>query len=146
MISENDKIQLKKMVEANNASDHTNKIRENKHSGEIRRCVLYICEKKRLGLSKSMLEAAVELECRFLIIHYFEIYNMILKVDDITVLIRLIDVLEKIESGECDQHEGSVFVGQLLKEIYIDGVLRETKQPEVAHVKPLNITWSSFKS
>ena len=62
MISENDKIQLKKMVEANNASDHTNKIRENKHSGEIRRCVLYICEKKRLGLSKSMLEAAVELE------------------------------------------------------------------------------------
>ena len=46
------------MVEAHKTDDNTTKIRENKHSGEIRRCVEYIQLKKKLGLSKVELEAA----------------------------------------------------------------------------------------
>ena len=43
---------------------------------------------------------------------------------DIKILIRLINVLEQIEIGLYNQHEGSAIVGQILKEIYIDPVVK----------------------
>ena len=37
-------------------------------------------------------------------------------------------ILKSIEDGNCDQHEGSVKVGKLLKELYIDSAMRQEKQ------------------
>jgi len=146
MLSENDRFQLKKMIEANGVEDQTVRIRENQHSAEIRRCIECIVAQKALGLSKAEVEANVAVECSFLFFHYFEIYNMVLKDVDLTILNKLVDVLAQIEAGMYDQHEGSYLVGKLLKEVYIDGILRETKEDEIVRVQPKDISWSQFKT
>jgi hypothetical protein len=146
MLSDNDRFQLKKMLEANGVEDQTAKIRDNQHSSEIRRCIECIVEHKKKGLNKADLEAAIAVECSFLFFHYFEIYNMVLKDVDLTILNKLLDVLEQIEKGVCDQHEGSFLVGKLLKEVYIDGIIRETKDREVVRPKSKDISWTKFKS
>jgi len=134
------------MLEANGVEDQTLKIRENQHSAEIRRCIQCIVAHKAQGLSKVDLEAAIAVECSFLFFHYFEIYNMVLKEVDLTILNKLLDVLEQIENGTCDQHEGSFLVGKLLKEIYIDGIIRETKDREVERPRPRDIKWTEYKT
>jgi hypothetical protein len=144
MLSDNDRFQLKKMLEANGVEDQTIKIRENQHSAEIRRCIQCIVAEKAKGLTKPEVEAAVAVECSFLFFHYFEIYNMVLKDVDLAILHRLLDVLEQIETGACDQHEGSFLVGKLLKEVYIDGIIRATNE-EAVRPQPKNITWARFK-
>lgn len=146
MLSDNDRFQLKKMLEANGVEDQTSKIRDSRHSGEIRRCIKCIVEHKANGLNKADLEEAISVECSFLVFHYFEIYNMVLKDVDLTILNKLLDVLEQIEKGECDQHEGSFLVGKLLKEVYIDGIIRETKDRDIVRPQPKEITWKTFKT
>ena len=80
-----------------------------------------------------------------------ELNNIILKENmDSSILLKLLDVLEQIENGELDQHEGSVKVGTYLKEIYIDSKLAESKRidemyPQPVQVNPKNITWKEFK-
>ena len=58
MLSDSDRFQLKKMIEANGVEDQTAKIRENQHSAEIRRCIQCIVTHKAQGLTKAELEAA----------------------------------------------------------------------------------------
>jgi len=144
MLSDNDRFQLKKMLEANRVEDQTSKIRESQHSAEIRRCIQCIVAHKKNALSKEELEAAIAVECSFLFFHYFEIYNMVLKDVDLSILDRLLDVLEQIETGACDQHEGSFLVGKLLKEIYIDGIIKETR--EEVRPQPRDISWKRYKA
>ena len=145
MLSDNDRFQLKKMLEAHSVEDQTAKIREQQHSAEIRRCIQCIVAHKARGLTKAEIEAAVAVECGFLFFHYFEIYNMVLKDVDLTILNKLLEVLEQIETGTCDQHEGSFLVGKLLKEVYIDGIIKETKE-EAVRPQPRDITWTGYKS
>jgi hypothetical protein len=153
MLSENEKYQLQKMVESNSVVDQTQKIRDSKHSGEIRRCIRNILEHKRqfpdlLKNDKAKFEEEVLRENGFLFFHYMPIFNMVLKDLDVAILERLLQVLELIESGKCDQHEGSFVVGKILKELYIDTVIRETNAREVVNnrAEPKVISWSEFKN
>lgn len=153
ILSDHDRRQLQQMMEHNGGSeDHTFKIRENQHSGEIRRCIQHIAEYKRqhptlLKENKTQFEEEVLKEASFLFYHYMPIYNLVLKQDDLTVLTALIDVLEKIEQGKYDESEGSYIVGTLLKEIYIDTVLRETSSAPSAPPRAQGkvITWGEYK-
>jgi hypothetical protein len=156
ILSEHDRMQLKNMIQHNGGmEDNTSKIRENNHSGEIRRCIQYISDYKRahptlLKEDKVKFEEEVLAEAGFLFFHYMDIYNLVLKQDDLSVLGNLLSVLEKIELGVCDQNEGSYLVGKLLKEIYIDTLLRNTQDDgagqanERKEAKP--ITWAQFKN
>ena len=52
--------------------------------------------------------------------------------------------------SEIDQHEGSVMVGQILKELYIDSALRKDKKRKVKDKvvrsrKGKDITWNDYK-
>lgn len=47
---------------------------------------------------------------------------------DLDILMKLINVLRNIEEGVMDQHEGSVTVGKILKEMYIDSALKQEDQ------------------
>ena len=42
-----------------------------------------------------------------------------------TVLDKFIDILEKIEQGNSDQHEASFEVGKILRDIYIDSAIKK---------------------
>ena len=147
MLTDHDRFQLKKMVEAHKVEDNTSRLREAQHSSEIRRCVQYILEKKKVTKTKAELEAAISGECGFLLFHYYDIYNLVLKDGDVVLLNKFLDVLEKIELGQCDQHEGSFLVGKILKEMYIDTVVRETSRvADVKATKPKEITWAAYRS
>ena len=53
-----------------------------------------------------------------------------------------------IEENEIDQHQGSVIVGTILKEIYVDSALKKANkldQPEHEFSEEKKISWSEFK-
>jgi len=148
MLSDSDRHQLRKMIEAHGVEDQTEKIRSNKHSGEIRRCISHIValKEKNDATDKSAFEQLVLEGAGFLFFHYFDLYNLVLKQKDLTILHKLVDVLGRIEEGELDQHEGSFVVGKLLKEIYIDNLIKDTKGDEPVEKAPAKaISWTEFK-
>ena len=156
MLSDNDRYQLKRMAEQNNVVDKTDKIREMHHSSEIRKSMQTLLRLKQehkelLKTNKDEFERMALTECGFLFTNYMELYNIMIKGDmDPTILFKLLDVLHLIELGKCDQQEGSVKVGQLLKEIYIDHKLAETKKIDDQYPKPVQqehkqIQWKDFK-
>ena len=66
---------------------------------------------------------------------------------------KLLDVLARIEDKEIDQQEGSIQVGQFLKEIYIDSALKEkdnlekkNKKEEKIYLEGKNISWKDYKN
>jgi hypothetical protein len=156
MLSENDKVQLRQMIEKNNVVDKTEQIRELKHSSKIRTDIIALLALKQqhaelLRTDKEAFEKISVQTCQFLFFHYMELYNMILKESmDLAIFDRLLEVLGRIERNEIDQHEGSVLVGTYLKEIYIDSKLAESKRidelhPPIPKVEPKKISWSEFK-
>jgi hypothetical protein len=129
-MDESQKLHLQKMIAANNVEDQTELIRELKHSnimrGELNN-MLFLKAKYRDDPEKIHLECMNE--CNFLFTYYTDIYNKIRKDEiDITILNKFLDVLEKIENGELDQHEGSFEVGTLLKKLYVDSALRKAEK------------------
>jgi hypothetical protein len=147
MLSQSDRFQLKKMMEQNNVVDKTDQIREMKHSGEIKKNVEFILKTKQENptLSKKELEEIILPQHSFLFYNYMELYNILFKEIDTTIVYQLLSVLEGIEQGTYDQQEGSVVVGTLLKEIYIDSKLAETKGEEKVVMKPKEIHWKDYK-
>ena len=156
MFSDNDKVQLRQMIEQNNVVDKTEQIRELKHSAKIREDILVLLQLKNdhadlLRTDKEAFEKISVPKCQFLFFNYMELYNLILKESmELKIFDKLIDVLGRIENNEIDQHEGSFLVGTYLKEIYIDGKLTELKRadelyPSVPRVDPKKISWSEFK-
>ena len=96
--------------------------------------------------------------CPFLYKSYTDIYNKVRKDEiDLNLLNRFLNVLQQIENGEVDQHEGSFIVGTILKEIYIDSALRKSDKldadreadPDGATPLPLepvnDVSWATFK-
>ena len=157
MLSENDKYQLRKMVESNNVVDKTEKIRELKHSSLIRdsiKTLLLLKEEQGelLKNNKEEFEKIALSKCNFLFMNYMELYNIILKENmSMNIFTKLLDVLEQIENGELDQHEGSFQVGKHLKEIYIDSKLAETKRLDELYPQPIpveskQISWKTYKN
>ena len=110
-------LQLQKMISENNVEDQTELIRKLKHSvimkNEINN-MLFLKGKYRDDAEKIHLECMNE--CNFLFTYYTDIYNKIRKDEiDVDILNQFLDILEQIEEGELDQHEGSFQVGTLLK-------------------------------
>lgn len=152
MISPHEEFQLRKMLETNSAEDNTEAIRRNKHSKEIRECIQHIIAMKEahpelLKTDKKAFEALILPNVGFLFFNFMPIYNIMLKDVDTTVLTNMLDTLQQIEDGVCDQHTASVVVGKLLKQLYVDTMLAEIKERDdtVAPPTHLNITYAEYK-
>ena len=50
-------------------------------------------------------------------------------------LTKLLIVLKLIEDGKVDQNEGSVMVGKVLKELYVDSALKQSKHLDEKYEK-----------
>lgn len=153
-MNENDRQQLKKMIEHNNVTDQTDLIREKKHSSQILSSVLKLMNLKEthgqlLKENKPKFEELALKDCGFLFFNYMQLYNTILKENiDLTIMFKLITILREIENGTYDQHEGSYEVGKLLKEIYIDGTLADINSKDVPKIVPEHkpIKWNDYKN
>ena len=148
------RLQLQKMIKANDVEDQTELIRELKHSHLLQNDInnLIMLKAKYRNDQDKINEEGMS-ECGFLFTYYTDIYNKIRKDEiDLKILNQFLNVLRRIEDGELDQHEGSFVIGTLLKEMYVDSALRKAaklnENQEQEYVQPrevVNISWKDFK-
>jgi len=95
--------------------------------------------------------------CAFLFNTYTDIFNKVKKDEiDLTILGQLLGVLKMIEDGKVGQHEASVEVGTLLKQIYIDSALKKSEKLDKQNSgsgtasaslpTPKKISWKQYKA
>jgi hypothetical protein len=148
------------MITENNVEDQTGLIRELKHSVILREEINKLVSLKSKCETPEDLNLEAMIECNFLFTYYTDIYNKVRKDEiDYTILFQFLDVLQKIEDGLMDQHEGSFEVGTLLKKLYVDSAIRkadkinekydnENNKQDNSHVQSdvVDISWKKFKA
>ena len=157
-LNENDRINLQKMIKTNDAEDFTQLIREEKHSSIIQKELetLLTIKKDFNRLAKKNPESFDKLcisRCQFLFNRYTDIFNKVKKDQiDLNILSQFLTVLKQIEDAKIDQHEGSVAIGRLLKELYIDSAIKvgdqldkKNKNTTTSSYKSKNISWKEYK-
>lgn len=150
-MNETDRLNLKKMIGQSDCEDNTDAIRKLKHSKLIRADLNTFTKLKR-SKQTSDFDDVCKSKCSFLYNNYMDIFNRLIK-DELNLKIfdRLLDALENIEDGKVDQHEGSVAVGTILKELYIDSALKHgnnlagTNSDVPVYAESKNISWKQFK-
>ena len=155
-MDDNARLQLQKMISANNVEDQTQLIRDLKHSVLLQNDInMLISLKIKYRDDIEMLNMEGPIQCQFLFNYYTDIYNKIKKDEiDLRILNQFLNVLRRIEDGELDQHEGSFVVGKLLKELYIDSALKKADKINAQYedekeedLEPaVNISWKQVKS
>ena len=153
-----ERLTLDRMISEHNVTETTGLIRELKHSVLIDNDVkTFLSLRSKYGrLSKSNPDEFAricESKCNFIYTNYTLIYNKLRKNEiSIPLLYQFLGILKQIEGGEIDQHEGSYEVGKILKEIYVDSVLKQENNEDnntsksKKKKKPVkNISWVEFK-
>jgi hypothetical protein len=139
--------------------DNTENIRRLKHSELIRDDIrklelLKMNNKELIKTSPFKFQEMAETEAFFLFSNYTDIFNKVLKNElDLDIMAQILTLLKMIEEEQVDQNEGSVLVGKLLKELYVDSALKRSANLDIEHAeeKPetnsgKNIDWKSWKS
>jgi len=153
-----EKLNLKKMLAQNqDYVDHTEDIRRLKHSGLLLDGMRDIEKLKRANpelREKSPDEFAEMCKTVAPIMYnlYTDLFNKLVKDElNLFIMVKLIRVLEQIEQEQLDQNEGSVVVGKILKELYVDSAIRLGEKLDKANEtvpspreEPKNITWKQW--
>lgn len=159
MSHHSERLDLKQLLDKTDYVDNTEHIRKVKHSVLIRDDVrkLENLKTESAEIRKKHPEQFLEIcqtECRFLYDNYTDIFNKLMKDElDLSIMTQLLTVLRLIEDGKIDQEQGSVMVGKVLKELYVDSALKradnldkEHEAEKVVFVEPKNVSWRAFKS
>ena len=133
-MDDDQRLQLQSMINEHNVIDKTDMIRRIKHSSILRNEVNQMIELKKVyknDLTSSNFREEVMSKCNFLFKYYTDIFNK-LKNDelDVNMLFQFLDILEKIEKGDLNQHEASFQVGTILKNMYIDSAVKRVENME----------------
>lgn len=148
-----DRLNLKKLISEYKPEETTSKIRTLKHSSKIKEDVeRYLQLKSKYArLPKQTQLQMYQNQCSFLYENYTNIFNKLVKEQlDLSILYRLLIVLKGIEDNKYDQHEGSVMVGEILKQLYIDSALKGGNQNEKKSKKERKrrgkkLSWAEYK-
>jgi hypothetical protein len=156
-ITDNERLNLNKLIREMNTVDNTDYIRKAKQSGKIAKDVLVIEKLKRETQEWRLddTERFIELcknSCTFLYNNYTDIFNKLVKDElNLDIMKQFLWNLAMIENGELTQQEGSVIIGRLLKDLYLDSAVRRADRldgarapPPELEVKP--ITWREYKT
>jgi hypothetical protein len=158
-ISDAERLNLRRMVDEADCGNNTDNIRKLKHSVRIRDDIrrLENLKTRHATLRTNDVERFEQLcqeECSFLYTNYTDIFKKVFKDElDLEIMTKLLMVLKMVEDGKVDQHEGSVIMGKILKELYIDSAIKHADnldKEHVAEVEPqnegVNISWKEFKA
>ena len=153
------RLNLDRMIQENDAQDNTAKIRELKHSKKIKEDVeIYLNLKNKYERMKNtnfkLYKNILEQKCGFLWQNYTNLFNRLIKDElNLNILNAFINTLKQIEDGEIDQHEASYKIGEVLKKMYIDSAM--TRQQKIDDKLAKNekkvkknfkkISWKEFK-
>jgi hypothetical protein len=157
-ITAEERLNLKKLINETECDDNTEYIRKIKHSTRIRDGIRTLEQLKlsQKDLRKSDPDSFTELaksECEFLYNGYTDIFNKVIKDEiDLGIMTKLLTILKMIEDEKVDQHEGSVLVGRILKELYLDSAVKRAdnldKEREAERIEPDEgkpISWRDYK-
>uniref|UniRef100_A0A6C0JHX3 Uncharacterized protein n=1 Tax=viral metagenome TaxID=1070528 RepID=A0A6C0JHX3_9ZZZZ len=155
-LNSQERLNLKKLIDESHCEDNTENIRSLKHSTLIRddvRKLDTLKNTKKESLSENEFNELCQAECPFLFNNYTDIFNKMIKNElDLTIMTKLLTVLKLIEDNKVDQHEGSVMVGKILKELYIDSAIKRTENidkqydaDKVAPVEAKTISWKEYR-
>lgn len=157
-LSSEERINLKGLIQQSDCENNTDQIRRLKHSVRILDDVrkLEKVQRDNAELMQTNPDGYMELcktECAFLFNNYTEIFNKLLKDElDMTILAKMLIVLKMIEDEKVDQHEGSVMVGKILKELYVDSAIKhadrldkEREEEKVPKVEGKDVSWRQYK-
>lgn len=163
-MDDNQRLQLQSMINENNVIDKTEMIRKIKHSSILRNEVNEMIQLKNIyknNLSSPDFRDEAMSKCKFLFQYYTDIFNKLRKDElNVNMLFDFLDILEKIEKGQLDQHEASFKVGSILKNMYIDSAVKhaenmeakdnENNDPDLESTstpkpKSKDISWKHFK-
>lgn len=153
-IDEKTRLNLQRMMKENDVAETTDQIRELKHSKLIRQDVRHMrdLKKKYKRISHDQFRQIATTQCNFLFNNYTNIFNRLLADElDYNIMHQFLDVLEEIENGKVDQHQGSYQIGMILKKLYIDSALKREERinddgKKVSFVKPTHkVSWEQFK-
>ena len=159
-LSNEERLNLKKLINESECDDNTEHIRKVKHSVPIRDDIRILdnLKKSHAALRASDPEQFALLcqeKARFLYDNYTDIFNKVLKDEvDFKIMSRLLIVLKLIEDEKLDQHEGSVMVGKILKELYLDSAIKRADNLDIENKKEeqveppaetKSISWREFK-
>ena len=164
-LNDNERLKLKEMINEMGSEDNTEQIRRVKHSVILRDEIRKLDTFRKANISlRDTDPAKFTSECQnisnFLYTKYTDLFNRILKDElDFEIMTKLLIILKLIEDGKVDQHEGSVMVGKVLKELYVDSALKagenldkkyESTDSGSTNDVPTNdikqISWREYKS
>jgi len=163
-LNDNERLKLKEMINEMGSEDNTEQIRRVKHSVILRDEIRKLDTFRKANISLRDTEPAkFTSECQnisnFLYTNYTDLFNRILKDElDFEIMTKLLIVLKLIEDGKVDQHEGSVMVGKVLKELYVDSALKMSENLDKQHESTAEstddvstndikqISWKEYKS
>ena len=147
-MNDDERLNLKRLIDANECDDNTGKIRELKHSALIYADVLRMQQIKHANAD---VENQCRAKCAFLYNNYTDVFNRVLKDElDLGIMQKMLIVLKCIEDGSVDQHEGSAAFGKILKEMYVDSALKtaahlDAANPAPTYVEPKAVSWKQYK-
>jgi hypothetical protein len=159
MSSISESIPLKSLIDESEYVNNTESIRKLKHSTKIRDDVrrLDTFKAQNAELFKEnperFLELAVE-QAPFLYNNYMDLFHKMIKDElDLTIMTKLLIVLKMIEDGAVDQYKGSVMVGKVLKELYIDSAVKrgdnldkQYEEEKPKFIEGQSISWKQYKT
>jgi hypothetical protein len=157
-ITAEESLNLKRLLKESDAQDNTDYIRRVKHSEKIRDDIRTLDTLKKTKQSlydenREEFTTIAKETAPFLFQNYTDIFNkMVANELDLIIMTRLLSVLKMIEDEKVDQHEGSVVVGKVLKELYVDSALKRCDNLDKLHEKPKEdkpepktISWGEWK-
>ena len=155
-MNKGEKLQLKKMIQESDCDDNTDQIRKLKHSVKIRDDMRKIDKIKtdNPSLNIDELSALCISEASFLYEYYTDIFHKVVSSElSLPIMSQVLGVLKKIEDEQVDQHEGSVLVGKLLKELYVDSALKRADKLDEKYATDTPVinsgnemSWKQYKS
>jgi len=157
-ITSEERLNLKRLINETECDDNTATIRELKHSvlirDDIRRLDLLKKENEAIRtLDPDSFLVMAQSQASFLYNKYTDLFNKIMKDElDLAIMTRLLAILKMIEDEKVDQHEGSVLVGRILKELYLDSAVKradnldkENEGSKKALVESKPVSWKQYK-
>ena len=161
-LSNEDRIDLKRLLSTSDCENNTEHIRTMKHSTKIQNDIMKLVQFKdaQQTMAESYPDKFVEeakILVPFLAKGYTDIFNKVIRNEiNFEILGKLLHVLKAIEDEKVDQHEGSVLVGKILKELYLDSAVRHGENLDKKHaaeeppkpklVEGKSISWKEYKN
>ena len=158
-VTSEERLNLDKLMREMDSVDNTEYIRKAKQSGKIAHDINIMEKLKRDSMHWRFDEPEKFAElcqgsCKYLFNNYTNIFNKLVK-DEINmdIMKQFLLHLSLIENGELDQHEGSVLIGRLLRDLFLTSAANrankldeehDTGKPVLEEGKP--ISWTEFKT